>query len=233
MSHPRLLLADEDQVTRAFLQDNLTADGYHVDTAEDRNQAIKRLRTTTPDLIVADVNGKTLGLLDWLRGADSALCAAATDTPVIVLTSSVDELHRVRLLERGGDDVIVKPFSYPELRARIAAVLRRTAPRQPRPVLSAGPVRIDLRDRSVAVDDRLVELSAVEYRLLCQLAGEPTRVFTREELMRDVWGCHSAGRTRTLDSHACRLRAKLSYDTHRLVINVWGVGYRLIDGELR
>jgi DNA-binding response OmpR family regulator len=105
-------------------------------------------------------------------------------------------------------------------------------PRQARPVLSAGPVRIDLGDRRVTVDERAVELSAVEDRLQCHLAGEPTRVFTREELMRDVWGYRSMGRTRTLDSHACRLRAKLSSDTHRLVINVWGVGYRLMDGEL-
>ncbi len=75
MSHPRLLLADEDQTTRAFLAENLTADGYHVDTADDRNHAIQRLRTTTPDLIVADVNGETLALLDWLRAADSGLNA--------------------------------------------------------------------------------------------------------------------------------------------------------------
>jgi DNA-binding response OmpR family regulator len=146
---------------------------------QDRDQAVARLRTTTPDVIVADVNGTTLALLDWLRGTDGALCAAAPDTPVIVLTSRSEEVHWVRLLERGGDDVIVKPFSYPELRARIAAVLRRTMPRQPRPVLSAGPVRINLRDRSVTVDDRPVELSAVEYRLLCHLAGEPTRVLTK------------------------------------------------------
>jgi DNA-binding response OmpR family regulator len=230
MSHAHLLLADEDQTTRTFLADNLTADGYHVDTAHDRNQAIQRLRMTAPDLIVADVNGNTLGLLDWLRDADSGLCAAATDTPVIVLTSNGADVHLVRLLERGGDDVVVKPFSYPELRARIAAVLRRTVPRQPRPVVTAGPVRIDLRNRSVTIDERVVELSAVEYRLLCHLAGEPTRVFTREELMRDVWGYQTAGRTRTLDSHACRLRTKLASDTHRLVINVWGVGYRLKDG---
>ena len=88
---------------------------------------------------MVDVNGTTLALLDWLRSADSALCAAATDTPVIVLTSRSEEVHWVRLLERGGDDVIVKPFSYPELRARIAAVLRRTAPRRRCPVLVAGP----------------------------------------------------------------------------------------------
>jgi DNA-binding response OmpR family regulator len=179
MTNLRLLLAGEDQITRAFLAENLTADGYHLDTAKDRSQAVQRLRATMPELIVADVNSNTLELLDWLRRADSALCAAATDTPVIVLTSNGDQLHQVRLLERGADDVVVKPFSYPELRARIAAVLRRTAPRQPRPVLTAGPVRIDLRDRSVTVDERQVKLSAVEYRLLCQLADEPTRVLTK------------------------------------------------------
>jgi DNA-binding response OmpR family regulator len=179
MSNRHLLLAEEDEHARTFLADNLTADGYQVDVVEDRDQAVARLRTTAPDLIVVDVNGTTLALLDWLRSADSALCAAATDTPVIVLTSRSEEVHWVRLLERGGDDVIVKPFSYPELRARIAAVLRRTMPRQPRPVLSAGPVRINVRNRRVTVDERPVELSAVEYRLLCHLAGEPTRVLTK------------------------------------------------------
>jgi DNA-binding response OmpR family regulator len=227
MSNLSLLLAEEDERTRTFLAENLTADGYHVDVVENRDQAVARLRATTPDVIVVDVNGTTLALLDWLRGADVVFCAAAVDTPVIVLTSRTEEVHWVRLLERGGDDVIVKPFSYPELRARITAVLRRTSPRQPRPVLIAGPVRIDLRDRRVTVDERAVELSATEYRLLCHLAAEPSRVFTREELMRDVWGFASPGRTRTLDSHACRLRARLASDTHHLIVNIWGVGYKL------
>jgi DNA-binding response OmpR family regulator len=151
---------------------------------------------------------------------------------VIVLTSHPDEIHRVRLLERGGDDVIAKPFSYPELRARITAILRRTAPRQPRPVLTAGPLRLDPHRRTVTLDDRLIDLSVIEYRLLHMLASEPERVFTRAELMADIWGYTTAGRSRTLDSHACRLRAKLANPTHKLIVNVWGVGYRLIDGEL-
>jgi DNA-binding response OmpR family regulator len=123
----------------------------------------------------------------------------------------------VRLLERGGDDVIVKPFSYPELRARIAAVLRRTMPRQPRPVLSAGPVRIDLRDRRVTVDERAVELSAVEYRLLCHLAAEPSRVFAAKEssgtagayerfVAVGVVSFEHAGRRALIPSAACRAR---------------------------
>jgi DNA-binding response OmpR family regulator len=134
----------------------------------------------------------------------------------------------VRLLERGSDDVIAKPFSYPELRARVQAVLRRTAPRQSSAVITAGPLRIDRRRRAVTVRERAVELRALEYALLCTLATEPSRVFTRDELMNAIWGYTSA-RTRTLDSHASRLRRKLSSDTHRLVINVWGVGYRLMD----
>ena len=100
--------------------------------------------------------------------------------------------------------------------------------------MRAGPIVIDVRSRQVRVSDRLVELSAKEYDLLVALAGEPTRVFTREELMRGVWGLQTFGHTRTLDSHASRLRRKLCGDgPDKLVINVWGVGYRLIDGELR
>jgi DNA-binding response OmpR family regulator len=85
-----------------------------------------------------------------------------------------------------------KPFFYPELRARVGAVLRRTTPRQPGRVIEAGPVRIDVRRREVTVSTRVVELAAMEYELLCRLACESARVFTREELMRDVWGCTRA-----------------------------------------
>jgi DNA-binding response OmpR family regulator len=228
----RILLAEEDDATRVFLAENLSADGFTVDAVGDYTAALARLRTTTPDLVLVDVNGKTLGLIDNLRDGDAGLFAVASDTPVVVLTSRVDDVHRVRVLERGGDDIVVKPFSYPELRARVRAVLRRTRPRQPRPVLQAGPLRIDQRRRQVTIDSRPVELSAVEYKLVCKLASEPTRVFTRQELMRDVWG-YTTAYTRTLDSHACRLRSKLANDTHRVIVNVWGVGYRLVDGKLQ
>ena len=206
---PQLLVADEDQATGAFLQDNLIADGYQVDVAKTG--------------ILADVNGATLTLVDQVRNGEHGLCAASTDTPIIALTTCVDEVHRMRLLERGSDDVITKPFSYPELRARIDALLRRMTPRQPGAPLTAGPVRIDRRRRAVTVDQRAVHLRSLEYALLCALAAEPTRVFTRDELMSEIWG-YTRGRTRTLDSPASRLRLKLANDTHRLVVNVWGVG---------
>ena len=228
-----ILLAEEHDVTRAFLADNLTADGYRVLAAHDRAKAVALLSTSNPDLILVDINGATLELLDAIRSGEGLAGRADPDTPLIVLSRDADRLQRIRVLERGGDDIVRKPFAYPELRARIAAVLRRSELRRGTSVLRAGPILIDLRSREVRVFDRPVELSAKEYDLLVTLAGEPTRVFTRAELMRAIWGLQTFGHTRTLDSHASRLRRKLGGDREdKLVINVWGVGYRLLPGGL-
>ena len=191
------------------------------------------MSTAHPDLILVDVNGGTLELVDAIRSGEGLAGRADPDTPLIVMSRDADRLQRIRMLERGGDDVVRKPFAYPELRARIAAVLRRSELRRSARIVRAGPIVIDVRSRQVRVSDRPVELSAKEYDLLVALAGEPTRVFTREELMRGVWGQQTFGHTRTLDSHAFRLRRKLCGEGPvKLVINVWGVGYRLIDGEM-
>jgi DNA-binding response OmpR family regulator len=196
-----ILLAEEHDTTRAFLADNLTADGYRVLIAPDRAKALALLSTAHPDLIVMDVNGQTLALLDAIRSGDGIAGRIDPDTPLIVLSRDADRLQRIRVLERGGDDVVRKPFAYPELRARIAAVLRRSEIRRGARILGAGPIVIDVRSREVRVFDRPVELSDKECQLLVTLAAEPTRVFTREELMRSVWGLQTFGRTRTLDSH--------------------------------
>ena len=232
MAISTILVAEEHDATRAFLADNLTADGYRVLEAGDRGKALAVLSTSHPDLVLVDVNGQTLELLDAIRAGDGLAGRVDPDVPLIVLSRDADRLHRIRVLERGGDDIVRKPFAYPELRARIAAVLRRSEMRRGR-ILRVGPVAIDVRSREVRVGDRPVELSAKEYDLLVTLSDEPTRVFTRGELMRRVWGPELFGHSRTLDSHACRLRRKLCGGREdRLVINVWGVGYRLIDGDL-
>lgn len=228
----QLLLAEEDQPARAFIAGHLAADGYQVHEAENRAAAAAAVRRVGFDVIVADVNGETLGLLDWLRARGGERLLAAADTPMIVLTCRGDELHRVRLLEHGADDVLEKPFGYPELRARVAAVLRRTAPRLPERLTVVGSIRIDRSARRVSIGDREVSVSGTEYRLLCRLASEPGRVFTRQELLRDVWGYRSSSRTRTLDTHAHRLRTKLAAaGAPGALQTVWGVGFRLSAGH--
>jgi len=133
------------------------------------------------------------------------------------------------VLDRGADDVLAKPFSYPELRARLAAVLRRADRRRAPRLLRVGELTVDVVARTVRVAELTVELSGKEYELLRTLAREPSRVFTREELLRIVWG-RGYGGSRTLDSHAYRLRRKLTTaGSGPLVQSVWGIGYRLAD----
>jgi DNA-binding response OmpR family regulator len=138
-----------------------------------------------------------------------------------------DPVDRVRGFARGCDDYVVRPFVYDELVARMRAVLRRASgPRHAR--LSVRDLEIDLAARLVTVGGEPVQLSAKEYELLVALAEDPERVFKKEDLLRDVWGFRSLGRTRTLDSHASRLRRKLNRGGDAgYVLNVWGVGYRL------
>jgi DNA-binding response OmpR family regulator len=193
MTTSTILLAEEHDATRAFVADNLTADGYRVLIASDRAKALALLSVHDPELILVDVNGQTLQLVDAIRSGEGLADRVDSDTPLIVLSRDADRLQRIRVLERGGDDVVQKPFAYPELRSRIAAVLRRSELRREARILRAGPIVIDVRSRDVRVFDRPVELSDTEYRLLVTLAGEPTRVFTREELLRGVWGSRRSG----------------------------------------
>jgi DNA-binding response OmpR family regulator len=152
------------------------------------------------------------------------------NVPVIVLGEpGSDSVDCVRALEGGCDDFLTRPFDYEELLARIRAVLRRAAP-PAHEVLCAGPIQLDRTTRRVRVAGRPIALAGKEFELLVELIGDPERVFTKEELLRDVWGFRSLGRTRTLDSHASRLRRKLSaYGDGPFVTNVWGVGYRLLN----
>jgi DNA-binding response OmpR family regulator len=204
-----LLLAEPELDTRVFLERHLRNDGFQVVDEE-----------AQPDLVLL---GDTAAL-DECR-------ARHGDVPVIVLGEpESDSVDRVRALDRGCDDFLVRPFDYEELLARIRAVLRRTAT-PAHESMRAGPIVADLATRTVTVDGVGVLLAGKEYELLLKLMTDPTRVFTKEQLLREVWGFRSLGRTRTLDSHASRLRRKLSAAAPgAFVLNVWGVGYRLLDG---
>jgi DNA-binding response OmpR family regulator len=198
-----LLLAEPEP----FLERHLRNDGFQV-----VDEAVR------PDLVLL---GSSAALDDFR--------ARHGNVPVIVLGEpECDAVDRVRALERGCDDFLVRPFAYEELLARIRAVLRRTSP-APHEVRRAGPITADLATRSVTVGAVSVALAGKEYELLLKLMTDPTRVFTKEQLLREVWGFRSLGRTRTLDSHASRLRRKLAAaGAGSVVVNVWGVGYRLM-----
>ena len=132
-----------DASTRAFLAEQLEADGYEILLADSRRHALHLLETRQPQLVLADINGHTLGLLDAVRGGEGPAGEFDADTPMIVLTSRADELARVRVFERGGNDVLAKPFSYPELRGRIRALLRRAHERPPARVSRAGALSVN------------------------------------------------------------------------------------------
>lgn len=230
-----ILLVEDDAATRTFLADNLTADGYEVVPAETARDGARLLETKYPDLALVDVglpDGSGYDVLRRVREADGLASRVDPSTPVVLLSGRSSELDRVRGFERGADDFVGKPFSYPELRGRLGALLRRREGAARGGRLRVGALELDPGSRETRVHGELVALSQKEFSLLRALAAEPTRVVTKDELLRTIWGYRSPGHTRTLDSHACRLRQKLGVHGDRFVVNVWGVGYRLVDGPV-
>jgi DNA-binding response OmpR family regulator len=201
--------------------------------ADSASDGIRLLETKFPDLAVIDIglpDGSGLDLVRRVRDADGLSSRVDPRTPLLVVSGRDSELDRVRGFERGADDYVCKPFSYPELRGRVAALLRRAGQRPRSGRVRVGQLLIDPLAREVTIRGTRIELSAKEFALLRALAAEPTRVFSKDELLRGVWGFRATGTTRTLDSHACRLRKKLGVHGDRMVVNIWGVGYRLVDG---
>jgi DNA-binding response OmpR family regulator len=232
MDSHRLLLLEDDEATAAFLADNLSADGFRVVTATGAGEGWRALELRQPQLLVLDLglaDGNGLELLDRVRASDGIASRVDPSLPVIVVSGRASDVDRVRGLARGADDYMAKPFSYPELVARIRAVLRRADGRSARGAIRIGDLALDPVTRSVSVCGEPVHLSNREFSLLQKLATDPTRVFLKADLLREVWGFSLPVATRTLDAHACRLRRKLSGSPRRFVLTVRGVGYRLTE----
>jgi len=228
-----IVVCEDDDATLDLLCDHLTADRFEVLPAPSAADALRLCRYNHPDLLLLDLalpDASGLDVLRTIREADGVDSRFDPRLPVIVLTGRGGATDRIRGLDLGADDYVQKPFLYEELRARITAVLRRGHSRHEGPV-RVGELLIDPARRQVKIGDRPVHLSKKEFTLLRVLASDPTRVFSKDELLRDVWGFTApANKTRTLDSHASRLRRKLDPEHQKYVVNCWGIGYRLVEG---
>lgn len=226
-----VIVCEDDEPTREQLCRNLGEDRFLALPAATADEALRMCRYDAPDALLLDLGLPDASGLDVLREIRRPDVAALFDPtlPIIVVSGRGAQDERVRGLDEGADDYLAKPFSYRELLIRLRNLLER------RGGIHAGPTRIgelsvDFASRAVEVAGRPVRLANKEFELLRALAREPQRVFTKAELLHEVWGYQSLGRTRTLDSHASRLRRKLD-PGGSFVVNCWGVGYRLVEGS--
>ena len=222
----RLLIVEDDPTLRQALTFNLAREGYEVSSSADGESALHAARNERLDLILLDVMLPGMSGLEVLR----ALRRDGVSTPVIVLSAKGDEIDRVVGLKVGADDYVSKPFSRPELLARIEAVLRRhrREPDEPehRGELAFDGVKIDVARRQVQVDGNQVHLTTKEFDLLAHMAASPGRIFTRDQLLARIWGYDYLGDGRTVDVHVSWLRGKLrGTDGHNYFRTVRGVGY--------
>lgn len=227
-----VVVCEDDELTRDMLCENLTDDRFVPLPAATAEEALRHCRYDSPDAMLLDLNlpdASGLDVMREIRSADGPAPIFDPALPIVILSGRSLDDQRVRGLREGADDYLVKPFHYPELLIRLRNLLERRDRTRSGPT-RVGALTLDVARREVRVDDVPVALANKEWELLRALAREPQRVFTKDELLHDVWGYQALGRTRTLDSHASRLRRKLDPEGGRYVVNCWGVGYRLVEG---
>jgi len=228
MEKETILIIDDEEQDLKLVSTALDREGYTVVQAKTGEEGLEALDQSQPDLIILDLILPGMDGLEVCRQVRGRL-----DVPIIMLTGRDDEVDKVVGLELGADDYITKPYSIRELVARIRAMLRRTLltekTAQQKRRLSYPSLEVDLPTRSVVCEGETVHLTPKEFDLLYHLASQPRRVFTREEIVQDVWGYTAhGGDLRTVDTHIKRLRRKLEEgrDVPWTLATVWGVGYK-------
>jgi DNA-binding response OmpR family regulator len=220
----RILVVDDESTIRDVVEQYLRREGYDTVAAADGEEAIAR--ATDADLVILDLMLPRVDGFEVLRRIRESRAV-----PIIMLTARSEEIDKLVGLGIGADDYVTKPFSPRELVARVQAVLRRAQnrPVQPGEIVQVGALRINPQLRTVERDGRAIELTAREFDLLHFLASHPGQVFTREQLLDQVWDFHFAGDTSTVTVHIRRLREKVEPDAvrPRYVKTVWGVGYKV------
>ncbi len=218
-----VLLVDDEPTLVATLKYNLQHEGYRVVTAGDGEKAITLARAERPDLMVLDLMLPVIDGLEVCR-----ILRREMSLPILMLTARADEVDKVVGLEIGADDYVTKPFSTRELLARVRALLRRTTTESDDEVLVSGDLRVDMKRREVSRGDLPLELKPKEMELLIHFMHNKGRAFTREQLLREVWGYDFYGDSRTVDVHISWLREKIEQQPGKPVriLTVRGVGYR-------
>ena len=223
---PHILIVDDEPKIVRLVHDFLSAAGFAVTTARTGEEALMRIRTEPPDLVVLDLGLPGLDGLDVTR-----TIRRAGALPIIMLTARDDETDKLVGLELGADDYVTKPFSPRELVARVRAVLRRHAAGGERELLRAGDLLLDVPRMQATRSGEPIDLTATEFALLSAMARQPGRVFTRSQLLDAIHGVAFESYERAIDAHVKNIRRKLEPEPRapRYVLTVYGVGYRLAE----
>ena len=227
----KILVVDDEKLLVKGIKFNLENEGYQVLTAYDGATAVELARQETLDLIILDL------MMPGLSGSEACMkIREFSDVPIIMLTARSEDADKIMGFACGADDYVTKPFNILELKARVRALLRRTAAaavkQQETGELTVGHIHLDPAERSAWKDGAPVELTAKEFDLMELLMRNPGRVYSRENLLNVVWGYEYAGDYRTVDVHVRRLREKLELDpaNPEYILTKWGVGYYLKHG---
>lgn len=229
-----ILVVDDEKTIREVVRRYLELDGFLVIEAENGHQALKMLEQQHADLLVLDImlpGVDGFAISRTLRNpAEYAPLSTNGDIPIIFLTARQDEVDRIMGFEVGADDYLVKPFSPRELVARVKAVIRRSSigTSGTEAPISFDHLTLDPRSRTVSVDEELISLTAKEFDLLWFLARHPRQVFSRSQLLDNVWGYEFFGDESTVTVHVRRLREKIEADAAKphYIQTVWGIGYK-------